>query len=200
MWGPRDVTRPPQRSLELVRGLLVVGECSHGRRGRAAFFEQVAQALGEHPCLARAGRGDDPGATAGVADRGELVGGQVGLGWVAADWGERSRLGAPAVHDAGAVGVGCGGERTAVDPESRSVGELDVGAVRFLHPLGGEGPQDLATVPPDRLSVAGVVVVGPHQEMQPLAGELEVGAQLVDGQPAGLTLLQHLWSRRRAPL
>ena len=49
------------------------------RRGRQVpLREQVAGPFGEHAGLARTGRSDDPRRTAGVGDRGELVGREVG--------------------------------------------------------------------------------------------------------------------------
>ena len=155
-----------------------------------AFFYQVAQALGENPRLPRTRRGDDPGATRGMADRRELVGGQVNFGHAVADRRERSRLRVPAVHDPDPAGVPGASERSSVDPEGCPVGELDVGRFRFHQPPGGKTPHGFAPVPPDRLAVASVVVVRPHQEVKALSCELESRAQAVDRQMAGLPLLQ----------
>ena len=56
----------------------------------------------------------------------------------------------------------------------------------FTNALGGAGAGRLAAVPPDGNAASGVIVVGPDQELQTLAAELEMRGQLVDGAPAVL--------------
>ena len=76
-----------------------------------------------------------------------------------------------------------------VDP--RGVGPHSVGRRASLRPgshfanaLRRAGPRRFATVPPDGNPAPGVVVVGPDQELQAFAAELEMRGQLVDGTPA----------------
>ena len=64
---------------ELVGGLLVVGEHRHGGWVDPALLQEVAEPLGQDPSLPRARWSDDPCATGGMADGGQLVRRQVGL-------------------------------------------------------------------------------------------------------------------------
>ena len=151
--------------LHLQLGLLVVGDGEHRRRLVPAVDVEVAETLGEHPGLARPGRRDDPRRAGEVADGGELVGGQVGVGR-----DERRHDGEAADVDGLAVDHRLGqrqrGARPAVDPCRATVGQRDVG-----RPVGrGDGgvvePSGLDAPPPHGVADAGVVRVGPRQEVE----------------------------------
>ena len=73
-----DVGEPP---LHLHLRAPVVRDERERRRREPPAVHEVAGALGEHAGLARPCRRDDPGRAAGVGDRGELVGGEVGARW-----------------------------------------------------------------------------------------------------------------------
>ena len=125
--------------MEFVRGLLVVGEHGHGGRVRSALFHQVAQALGENPRLPRTRRGDDPGATRGMADRGELVrrpGRLRAWQWPTAESDPASVFQRCTIR----IPLATPGrsERSSVDVEGRPVGELDVGRSDLRQPPGGK--------------------------------------------------------------
>ena len=184
----------------LVAGLAVVGDRHHGGGLVGAVDDDVAQALGEHPGLARPRRGDDPRRPRPVGDRRQLVGRQLGRQGGQrrhrADVARLDRLGGddgrPARESDGVVSPGA-----AVDPGGRAVGQPDValGAAvgHVIRPAGrrvgvgvgvgrveGRGArlQRLAPPPPDRVAAAtGVVGVGPHEEVEPVVHEVEVGRQ-----------------------
>ena len=164
----------------LVAGLAVVGH-GHDRRGLVASIDdQVAQALGEHPGLARPRRGDDPRRARPVGDGCELVGRQVGR-----RPGQRrhrahvARLDRLGRHDGRPAGEGDDvvAAGAAVDPGRTAVGQHDV-AVRLAVERRGARLQGLATPPPDRIAAAaGVVGVGPHQEVEPVVRQVECGRE-----------------------
>ena len=64
--------------------------------------------------------------------------------------------------------------RAAVDPGERAVGEAEVAAVRERLDDGaaGDDADRLGGPPPDRLAGAGVVVVRPHEEVEPVEPRL----------------------------
>jgi len=71
-----------------------------------------------------------------------------------------------------------------------AVGQRDVGLSALRDTVRAEAAGSLAPVPPDGLATARVVVVGPDEELQALAGELERRLDLVDGLLAALGLPQ----------
>ncbi len=155
----------------LVGGAAVEGHRGQADRLPAPVDDEVAQPLGEHPGLARTGRGDDPCRADSVADRGELVRRQIGLGRSVAGDGERARVDRLTVHHGDAselVGVERL-SRASVDVGGCAVRQGDVRrtAWRRTDPLGLAGP------PPDRVAGAQVPVVHPHQELESLPGEGE---------------------------
>ena len=158
--------------LHLLLGLLVVGDGQERLPLEPAVDDQVAQALGEHPGLARSRRRDDPGRAGAVGDGGQLVGSEVGgRGHVGGDERQAPELDRVGVHDAGAVHDTERRPRAAVDPRRPAVGQHDVG--RAVRGAVGAQPLGLAGPPPDRLAVAGVVGVGPDEEVQPVDPRLE---------------------------
>ena len=104
-------------------------------------------------------------------------GGAQGVRHSVAGESERAGLGVPPVHDGE---PGCQPGRmggTTVDEDRGAVGQRDVGVVARPHSLVGEAASGLASVPPDDLAAAGVVGIGPHQELQAFELELEGGGQ-----------------------
>ena len=182
--GPVDVRATPG---ELAGRLVVVGQRGDHARVHTAVAEQMPQALGQDPGLARSGRGDDPGRPAVMVHGFHLVRGEIGRRRPVTGRSQGARLGVPTVDDAE---TGRELRRlgwAAVDEQRGAVAEDDVGGrslvsgVAFTDPFSGETAGRLATMPPDGSAGAGVVVVGPDQELQALAAELEVGHKLVDG-------------------
>jgi hypothetical protein len=176
---PRAQAGQPCR--HLLPGLAVVG---HGKGGAGLVgpvLDQVPQPLGEHPGLARAGRCDDPGRTGTVGHRRELVGGERGRRRHRSGLGsQRARLDRLAVHHGTAADRHR--QRTAgatVDPGRAAVGQDDVTGLvgsgrRGAAPLRLRGP------PPHGLAqpvAAGVVGVGPDQEVQPVEPRLDLRAE-----------------------
>jgi hypothetical protein len=94
------------------------------------------------------------------------------------------------VDDAETRGDGRWVGRAAVDEEGGAVGQRDVGLSALRDTVRAEAAGSLAPVPPDGLATARVVVVGPDEELQALAGELERRLDLVDGLLAALGLPQ----------
>jgi hypothetical protein len=148
----------------------------------------MAQPLGEHARLARAGRGDHPGRSRTVGDGPHLVGRQVdrrgsGCGPRPRDDREQPLLDRLGVHDRAAQRrAEVVAARTTVDPRPGAVGQHDVarGCVGTGVAFAGRGraqAQRLAGPPPDRPAVAGVVGVGPDQEVQAVGPHLDVGTE-----------------------
>ena len=161
--------------LHLQLGLLVVGDGEHGRRLVAAVEVEVAQALGEDARLARAGRGDDAGRAAGVGDGGQLVGREVGArGDLGGHDGQRAEVDRVAVDERSArPGAGMRG------PPSIHAG-VPSGRVMSASPSGvaaAPSASRAALTPHHHVSVAGagVVGVGPGQEVQAVEPRLGLG-------------------------
>ena len=174
---------PGRAGRHLVAGLAVVGH-GHDRPGLVGPVDhEVAQALGEHPGLARPRRGDHPRRARPVRHRRQLVGRQIrrrghgrGRG---PDVARLDRLGR---HDGRTRGERAGvvAPRATVDPRGGAVGQGHVCRRRRPPASSASAPAltGLAAPPPDRLDpAAGVVGVGPHQEVQPVVGRVEVGRQ-----------------------
>ena len=189
MRAPRPAVRAAISSL----GLLVVGDGEHAAGLVAPVDDQVAEPLGEHPGLARPGRGDDPGRAGAVGDGRQLVGGQrrpsgVDAGGATVEPARLDGLGVD--HGAGSVDVG----RRARGPPSTQAGApsgrvTSAGACRAPRPRPSRAalrPHHHTGSPP-----AGVVGVGPHQEVQPVEPRLEARASrhgsivVVDRAPEG---------------
>ncbi len=136
----------------LVAGLAVVGDRHHRGRLVAPVEDQVAHALGQHPGLARARGGDDPGRTGAVGDRGQLVGCQVGRGRpLGRDRRQPPGLDRLGVHQRHAVE---GDRRAPRGPPSTQAGEpsgsSDVARRLALGGLDRAQAGGLAPPPPDR--------------------------------------------------
>ena len=74
-------TGPDQRLdalAHLVGGLVGERDGEDAERADALLLDEVGDAMGEHPGLARAGAGDDQQRSLGVHDRVELVGVELG--------------------------------------------------------------------------------------------------------------------------
>ena len=116
--------------LHLLLGALVERhEAQRGRR-QAPAVEQQPGPLGEDAGLARTGRGDDAGRTAGVTDGGELVVGECGRRGVGPEGAQGAVLEGHGGHD-GAERVERAGvaQRPSVAPRGATVGEHDVAGV-----------------------------------------------------------------------
>ncbi len=131
---------------------------------------EVAKPLGEHARLARSGRRDHPGRPDQMAHGGQLIGGQRGI---RSDGrrhgGQRAEVDRLAVHDGAPVDLRQRLARPAVDPRRRAAGQDDVGGPTGLGTQAGR----LDRPPPHRFAgPAGVVGVGPHEEVQPIEPRL----------------------------
>ena len=186
--------------------LVVVRQRRDRGRVHAAFGDEVPETLGQHPGLSRAGGGDHPSRTGAVVDRRELVGSQIGGCVNPAGRSQPSRLRVPPMDHLDPRSEFRRLWWTPVDEDRSPVGHDDVarwpaGPLRsapgsagsrlgvghgFTNTLVGTEPGRLAAVPPDGNAAPGVVIVGPDQELQALAAELEMRGQLVDGAPAVL--------------
>ena len=164
----------------LLLRLLVVGEGEHGLALVAAVGEQVAQPLGEHPGLARAGRGHD----AGRARRR----GRPTASWSGASDGRRARPARAAAWSGPSSTVSRW--TTAAPSSGTASGARGPPSIQAGVPSGrttspgpparpaGAQPDRLAGPPPDRLAGGlGVVAVGPHEEVEAVGPRLEPGAQ-----------------------
>ena len=126
--------------------------------------------------LARPGRRDDPRRSGQVADRGQLVGGQVGVrGDGRRHDGQAADVDRLAVDDR--LGERQRRARAAVDPGRAAVGQRDVG-----RPVGRRDgvvveAGGLDAPPPHGVADAGVVRVGPGQEVQAVERRLAAGGQ-----------------------
>ncbi len=176
-FGGEDVRTP---LLELIGGTRVVGEGAHRAPVDSAVGHQMTQPLGQHPGLARAGRGDHPGRAGGVHHGGQLVRSQFGVGRTMGGRVQVAGLDAPAVDHPRPRGDGRWIGWSAVDKERRAVGPGQVGLPALGDAETGEPAGRLPAVPPDGLAAAGVVIVGPHQEVEPLHRELEGRREAVD--------------------
>ena len=83
------------------------------------------------------------------------------------------------MHDAEVTGERRGSERSSVDVEGCAVSEHDVSRARLADARIVKASRGFASVPPDWLSVPGVIVVRPDEELQALPRELEMGTQVV---------------------
>ncbi len=166
--------------LHLFAGPDVEGQQADGRWVDVSFADQVAGPFGEHPGLARSGRGDDAGSAAAVGDGFELIGRQVGLGRADTGGGQRS------------VGQVHGGDDTDVEVEpvqrpavapSRSVGRVDI-ARPFGAQRGAGGDCPRHGIDGGGIGLAGVDGMVEHEVAFDLALELGLGRQVpvVDGQ------------------
>ena len=181
---------------QLVGGPGVVGQRRHHLRCGAPT-DQEAEAFGQDPGLARAGRGDDPDRSRRVVDGGQLVRGQVRVGRTPGVGRQPTGLGGPPVDGVRPVVGRRGVGRPAVDPPPPSVGPGHVGGPTLGHPPLGQAACGPAPVPPHRVPLAGVVAVGPHQEVQPFAPERESRIQRVHGAAVVLRLPEHVGIERQ---
>jgi hypothetical protein len=83
------------------------------------------------------------------------------------------------MHDPDSRREGWRGERTPIDVEGCAVTQHDVSRTRLHGAAVWEAPGRLASVPPDRVSAAGVIVVRPDEELKALPPELETGAEVI---------------------
>jgi hypothetical protein len=98
-----------------------------------------------------------------------------------ADWLEPTSFGVPAVDNPNCRREHRRERRPTIYEQRGAVAEENVRCPAFPHTVGGELASNLAALPPDGLACPGVVVIGPEQELQALAAELEVRCELVDG-------------------
>ena len=96
------------------------------------------------------------------------------------------------MHDADATGEGWGGERSPVDVQGSTVTQHDVSRARFHDAVIRKASGGLASVPPDRVSAPGVIVVRPDEELKALPRELETGAEVIHRPMAHLRITQRL--------
>ena len=170
----------PQRCFSSLGRPGVVGQGGDRARVHAAVGDEVAEPLGQHPGLARSGRGDHPGrprcgdrprpAGPGRA-RQRVDGGRPGSRRPASAF---QRWTTPIPGRWAAVGG------TAVDVQRRAVGEDDVGRATFGHAVVGRAAGGLAAVPPDRRPRPGRRSCWPRRGSAAARGELEVRRELVD--------------------
>ena len=200
MWGPLAVTELAAPVAQLAGRLRVEGEGGHGGRFHAAVLDQVAEALGEDPGLPRTRRGDDP-----CTARRDVPRPPAGPGRGRPRVGGRRRATVTPPPCSSGARRRChrevAGERTV--PRRRTAVCRHPARCRLgppsLTPSITEAPGGLASVPPDRLSAAGVVGVGPDEELEALPGELEAGAEVVHRLVAHLGFTQRLSGRRPTP-
>ncbi len=188
-WRTLDIGAP---QAQLARRLVVVRQRGDGARVHVAVTHQVPQPFREDPGLARTGGSDDPGRADEVAHCGQLVRREIGDRWRPAERTEAAALGIPAMDHADSGDQNGRLRRTPIDEEWGSVGQDDVGRAALCHSLVGEAASCFTPMPPDgisgatALSTPGVVVIGPQQELQPLAAELEIGCMVIDREVAAL--------------
>ncbi len=111
-----------------------------------------------------------------MVDGGQLIGREVGVrGDRGRHDGQAAELDRLAVHDG--VGQLRGGPRPAVDPRRPAVGQHDVGRTVRRGDARPVETGGLHRPPPDGLALAGVVGVGPGQEVQAVERRLRTGRQ-----------------------
>jgi hypothetical protein len=96
------------------------------------------------------------------------------------------------MYDADAREERWGSERPPVDVQGSAVTQHDVSRAPFHGDVDRKASGDLASVPPDRVSAPGVIVVGPDEELKPLPRELESGAQVIHRPMPHLRITQYL--------
>jgi len=190
---------PLQAAAHLLRGPVVVGHRGDDRRLDAPVVHQVQQPGVQRAGLPGARRSHHAHRPPRVLHGSLLVGSHQGA---VAGRPRRARLKPQAsqldrfgVHDRPAQQVRRVQRpaRPGVHPRLGSVAQHHVGPPAGLRAEAG----GLAGPPPHRLVTAGVIVVAPQEELQPLAQQRELGAQQVHGALDDLRLpqLRQLLSR-----
>ena len=163
--------------LHLRAGPPVVRECAHARGAVGTLDHEMAEPRSEHCRLARAGGREDARGPARVQHRGALVGRELVEGGVrrGVDIGaETAGLDRDAVHDV-LGGEQPRGARSTVAPHRGVVAEQHIGGAARTR----AEPLRFGSRAPARRAGPRVVVVRANEEVAALAGEVEVGRELV---------------------
>ena len=137
--------------------------------------QQVPCPFGQHTRLARAGGSDDSCSPLGMGHRGELIGGEIGVGDVRTGRDEGSVLDRRRVQDRNAVDRIGVADRTRIEPHHVIARSTDVARL-IGRRRSGSGCHGVVESEPGRCLATEVDRVGPHEMVQFLQFEGEVGA------------------------
>ena len=158
--------RSAHSGAHLLLGALVERHQAHRTGGQSPLRQQMSGALGQHPGLARTGRGDHARRAARMGDRGQLIGGQIGARRVRRERQQPTVLDGNAMHHGDTVDRLGVPDRPTIEPHDRPVGKHHVAGVGLCQCAGAEGDRSSAHRPDRVIGPTGVDGVRPHQVMK----------------------------------